>query len=48
MEETLQELTNFLDRLPLVVSSELERAVQDRALAILGEFKQQNKGRIPL
>ena len=42
-EKTAQELIAFLDRLPLVASSELERAAQDRALAILDKFKRQNK-----
>jgi hypothetical protein len=48
MEEILQELGDFLDRLPLAVSSELERAAQDRALAILNKFEQQNKSRTPI
>jgi len=34
-EETAQQLMAFLERLPCVVNSELERAARDRALAIL-------------
>lgn len=34
-EETIDELTAFLDKLSSVASSELERAAQDKALAIL-------------
>ena len=45
VEETVKELRGFLDRLPLEVNSELERAAQDRALAILNKFKRQNRSR---
>ena len=38
-EEIVQELNAFLGRLPSVAGSELERAAQDRALAILNKFK---------
>lgn len=34
-KETIQQLTAFLEELPSVVDSELERAARDRALAIL-------------
>ncbi len=40
-EETVQELTAFLDRLPPAEGSELEVAARNRALAILNKFKQQ-------
>ena len=43
MEETVKELTDFLDRLSSKDVPELERAAQGRALDILNRFKQQNK-----
>jgi len=43
IEETIKELTTFLDRLSSKDVSELERAAQGRALDILNRFKQQNK-----
>ena len=46
-EETIQELTAFLDRLPSAASPELERVARDRALAILNKFKRQEKGGTP-
>lgn len=39
-KETVQELTAFLNRLPSVPGSELERAARDRALAILSTLRQ--------
>ncbi len=47
-KETLQELRAFLDRLPSMEGSELERAARDRALAILNKFKQQDKSGTPV
>ena len=41
--EAIQELIAFLGKLPSVAGSELERAAQNRALAILNHFKGQKK-----
>jgi len=44
-KETIKELVTFLDRLPPMAGSELERAAQNRAAAILSKLKQENKKR---
>jgi len=44
-EETIKELVTFLDRLPPMPDSELERAAQKRASAIISRLKQDNKER---
>ena len=42
-EETTTELTAFLNKLPSVVSSELESAARDRVQAILSKLKRHKK-----
>jgi len=39
-QETIKELVTFLDRLPPMAASELEKAAQNRAAAILSKPKQ--------